>query len=353
MGKLLLSNKPTKKMKLFAGLIAAAFAQTDSGVTCPEGWAAGTDEATANDCFPEGVTVVCGANSITITADVNSVYFDGVAELSETQKERATVVAVNEDDDCDYTWTYDSETGNFEISHSLTECGTEASHDAEEGLLVFTNEYTGTEAALSVDSIITTKVLSFSAQCSYPDTATVTADGIDVTMGENIAEAVEGESTFEFSLLTYTADDELITAENKAEIGDQIKLSVTPDADLPSNVQFQLTGCTAGDSIEEEEFPEEARTYDILNAGSCVSELLDASFDGSAQSTTEVSLLFNSFTFEAEDDQIALKCSIKLCLTTDDTCNQAAQEFSTEYDCPEKYERDEWWVDTFLVEPEN
>merc|ERR1739848_777046 len=313
-------------------------AATEDAVDCPVGWAAGTDDATAGDCFPSGVTVECGSDSMTITADVDAIYFNGAAELSDAQKLLASAVVVDGGDDCGTAWSYNAETEQFSITHDLTACNTEATHDADNGLLVFSNSYTGTEAALSVDGIITTKVLSFSAQCSYPDTATVTATGIDVTMGENVAEAVSGESSFEFSLDTYY-NDVLISAENKAEIGDQIKLSVTPDADLPANVQFQLTGCAAGDAMVEDatDFTEDATTYEILGAGSCVSELLDAEFDGDAQSSESVSLLFNSFTFEAEDDQIALKCTIKLCLTTDASCNNDAQEFLTEdFTCEEK-----------------
>ena len=97
----------------------------------------------------------------------------------------------------------------------------------------------------------------------------------------------------------------------------------------------------------ENEFPTDATTYNILEAGSCVSELLEAEFSGPAQSDTEVKLNFNTFTFEAEDDQLALKCNIKLCLKTDDTCNFAAQETQEDFTCQPKYSRAAWWSSTY------
>merc|ERR1712062_724930 len=89
-----------------------------------------------------------------------------------------------------------------------------------------------------------------------------------------------------------------------------------------------------------------ALTYNILEEGSCVSDLLDAQF-GTGRSATEVDLTFNSFTFEAADDELALKCNVKLCLTTDDDCNKSAQKMTVEnldssdtvnfFECDAKY----------------
>merc|ERR1712178_642447 len=121
---------------------------------------------------------------------------------------------------------------------------------------------------------------------------------------------------------------------------------------MGSNVEFQLIDCTA-----VQEFAVAATTgaltYNILEEGSCVSDLLEAQFDATTggRSETEVSLTFNSFTFEAADDQLNLVCDIKLCLKTDSDCNNEAQKMtadnldstSTDYfQCNSKYSRSDW-----------
>merc|ERR1712147_557638 len=186
------------------------------------------------------------------------------------------------------------------------------------------NTYTGDETALTVDGIVTTKVLSFTAECSYADSAVVAVDGVSVSMGTNLAEEVTGTGEYEFSMATYDADGNAIDASNAAEIGEAITLKVTPDATLPSNVEFQLIDCTA------------------------VAEF------GTGRSAAEVDLTFNSFTFEAADDELALKCNVKLCLTTDDDCNKSAQKMTVEhldssdtvnfFECDAKYTRSTWWT---------
>merc|ERR1712154_55696 len=101
-------------------------------------------------------------------------------------------------------------------------------------------------------------------------------------------------------------------------MGTNLAEEVTPDATLPSNVEFQLIDCTAVSEFDTDGITPVANalTYNILEEGSCVSDLLDAQFT-EGRSATEVGLTFNSFTFEAADDELALECNVKLCLTTD------------------------------------
>merc|ERR1719285_1345212 len=127
-------------------------------------------------------------------------------------------------------------------------------------------------------------------------------------MGTNVAEEVEGTGSYVFSMTTYDNTDTEIDTNNAAEIGEEITLKVTPTNTLPSNVEFQLIDCTA-----VQEFAVDG------NSG--------------GRSATEVGLKFNSFTFEAADDQLNLVCDIKLCLTTDTDCNNVAQKMTTDTDC--------------------
>merc|ERR1712131_458128 len=226
---------------------------------------------------------------------------------------------------------------------SLTGCGTEADHDAENNQLVFTNSYIGDEAALTVDGIITTKVLSFQAQRTYSDSATVSIDDVSISMGTNIAETVSDTGSYTFSMATYDADGDALSAENQAEIGDQVTLTITPNTDLPDNVEFHLVDCVAAQGFDAETGAATGKSYNIIESGSCVSKLLEAQFDGSGKSNTDVSLDFNSFTFAADDDELDIKCNLKLCLSTDTDCFADVQETAEEFECGEKYQRSPWY----------
>jgi hypothetical protein len=335
-------------MKLFV----AALATVNASVVCPTGWSAGTDATTADDCSPDDVTVTCNSDSMTVKFPVDAVYYEGSTELDTDQLAAAMADVVGQTDTDCIDFAYEAtDAGYFTITHDLTACGTDATH--ENGNLIFSNTYTGDEAALTVDGIVTTKVLSFTAECSYADSAVVAVDGVSVSMGTNLAEEVTGTGEYEFTMTTYDADDVEIDANNAAEIGEAITLKVTPNASLPSNVEFQLIDCTAVSEFDTDGITPVANalTYNILEEGSCVSDLLDAQFT-TGRSATEVGLTFNSFTFEAADDELALKCNVKLCLTTDTDCNKAAQKMTAAnldsndadyFVCDAKYTRSTWW----------
>ena len=307
-------------------------------VVCPTGWEAGAD---ADECKPKNVDVQCDATKMTVTFPIDAVYFDGSNELSDAQKTEALVDIVDQTDPECVNFEYAE--GVFTVEHSLTGCGTEADHDAENNQLVFTNSYIGDEAALTVDGIITTKVLSFQAQCTYSDSATVSIDDVSISMGTNIAETVSDTGSYTFSMATYDADGDALSAENQAEIGDQVTLKITPNTDLPDNVEFHLVDCVAAEGFDDEGAPT-GKSYNIIESGSCVSKLLEAQFDGSGKSNTDVSLDFNSFTFAADDDELDIKCNLKLCLSTDTDCFADVQETAEAFECGEKYQRSEWYT---------
>merc|ERR1711920_1099209 len=308
-------------------LFVAALATVNASVVCPTGWSAGTDTTTADDCSPDDVTVTCNSDSMTVKFPVDAVYYEGSTELDADQLLAAMADVVGQTDTDCIDFAYEAtDAGYFTITHDLTACGTDAIH--ENGNLIFSNTYTGDEAALTVD-------------------------GVSVSMGTNLAEEVTGTGEYEFTMTTYDADDVEIDANNAAEIGEAITLKVTPNASLPSNVEFQLIDCTAVSEFDTDGITPVANalTYNILEEGSCVSDLLDAQFT-TGRSATEVGLTFNSFTFEAADDELSLKCNVKLCLTTDTDCNKAAQKMTAAnldsndadyFVCDAKYTRSTWW----------
>merc|ERR1711892_496132 len=299
------------KMKLFI----AALATVNASVVCPTGWTAGTDATTADDCSPDDVTVTCNSDSMSVKFPIDAVYYEGSVELSSDQLDAAMADVVGSSDSDCIDFAYDKTAAYFTITHSLTGCDTTAVHEA--GNLIFSNTYTGDETALTVDGIVTTKVLSFTAECSYADSAIVAVDGVSVSMGTNIAEEVTGTDEYTFTMTTVDKDDATIDSSNAAEIGEAITLKVSPNASLPSNVEFQLIDCTA------------------------VSQFVPG------RSATEVGLSFNSFTFEAADDSLGLVCNVKLCLTSDGACNNEAQMMTadnlTNFSCNTKYTRSDWW----------
>jgi len=351
MGKLLHPSR-LNNMKLFVAALATIALAEEAVVEpsteevaeqgdCPLGWVVGFD---TDECSPSGVSVTCDATQMTVTFPIDAVYFHGSTELNADQllAAKADILAQSEEDCVDFS--YNVETEEFTVMHSLVGCGTVATHDSENGNLVFTNSYTGDEAALTVDGILTTKVLSFQAECTYADSAVVSIDDVTISMGSNIAETVSGAGTYSFTMSTYDVDGVALSEDNKAEIGDQVTLKITPDAEstLPSNVEFHLVDCVAAEGFDEDGEATGA-FYNILEEGSCVSNLLEAQFDGDATSNTEVNLDFNSFTFAAEEDQIDIKCNLKLCLVDDDDCFTDVQRDVEGFACDEKYSRSAWF----------
>merc|ERR1712157_669668 len=186
------------KMKLFV----AALATAQASVVCPTNWSAGTDATTADDCKPDNVQVTCNSDSMTVVFDIDAVYYDGSNELDATQLAAAMADVVDQTDaDC-VDIAYDTSAQTFTVTHDLTACGTQATH--ENGNLIFSNEYIGDDAA-------------------------VTVDGVSVSMGTNIAEEVEGTGSYVFSMTTFDKDGVEIDTSNAAEIGEAITLTVTPD----------------------------------------------------------------------------------------------------------------------------
>ena len=311
-------------------------------VVCPLGWEAGEEDG---ECSPKNVEVTCNAKTMEVTFPIDAVYFHGSEELNEDQiaLAKADVVAQNGEGCVDFE--YDSDAKKFTVSHDLTACGTKAVHDADNHELVFSNSYTGDKAALTVDGILTTKVLSFKAECVYSDEATVSIDDVTISMGTNIAETVSQTGKYTFNMVTLDAAGDELGEDNKAEIGDQVTLKVTPSSPLPSNVEFHVVDCIAAEEFADSgEVAENKKSYSILKEGSCVSDLLKVQFDGDGKSNTAVSLDFNSFTFSAEEDELDIKCNLKLCLTNDADCVATVQEKDTEnFECDAKYSRSSWF----------
>ena len=303
-------------MKLAAALFVAAV-----HAECPPNW---TLDNTTEKCYPDSADVACTTSTMTVTFGIDAVYHDGATELDTDQLDLAAAAVVgSEDDDC-INFEYSTTDEEFSVVLNFNECGMDASH--EDGFLIFESSFTGTQAALLRDGIITTKVLSFAAQCKFPDTATVAVDGIQVEMGDTLVEAVSREGAFTFAMASYTdaTFDTAANEDNKIEIGDKVYNKITTADTLPTGVEFHVTTCTAYSALnaDQDGGATDASAYLLFDNNVCTADLVDVAIDDDTgdNDSAFTSFSFNSFTFEAEADSVAVVCEVKLCLESEDEC---------------------------------
>ena len=230
-------------MKLSA---AALFAVTRA--TCPTGWSAGS---VAGTCVPDGVTIACSDTTMTVTFSLNHVYEEGSTELDATQQAAAMADISGSSASGCLDFAYDVTAGEFVAVYDINTCTTPA-HDTSAGVITFTNSFIGDEAALTRDGIITTKVLSFEAQCQFADSATVSIDGITVDPGTNIAETISDTGSFTFDIESYVDSTFTTIADstNKVEIGDKVYTKVWTDNTLPTAINYHVTDCVAYETFD-------------------------------------------------------------------------------------------------------
>ena len=248
-------------MKLSA---AALFAVTSA--TCPTGWSAGTAVGT---CVPDGVTIACSDTTMTVTFSLNHVYEEGATELDATQQAAAMADISGQTAGGCVDFAYDVTAGEFVASYDIDTCTTPA-HDASAGVITFTNSFIGDEAALLRDGIITTKVLSFEAQCQFSDSATVSIDGITVDPGTNIAETISDTGSFTFSIESYIDSGFTTVADstNKVEIGDPVYTKVWTDNTLPAAIEYHVTDCIAYETWDSSTQSGSGGTYTLFDVSS-------------------------------------------------------------------------------------
>ena len=109
-----------------------------------------------------------------------------------------------------------SDDGLFHVNVGFMDCGTTAEHS--NGFIGFTNNIFGGVEALRRDGIITTKALSFNAECLFPDTSISTTD-LTVSMTDALnAETASGTGQYEFQIQSFS-DEAFEVPANRTEIG--------------------------------------------------------------------------------------------------------------------------------------
>merc|ERR1712131_76015 len=175
--------------------------------------------------------------------------------------------------------------------------------------------------ALRRDGIITTKALSFNAECLFPDTSISTTD-LTVAMTDELhAETASGTGQYEFQIQSFT-DEFFEVAANRTEIGSTLynTISTADTTILPGSIQYHVTSCNAFDPNDV------SRSYQIFNSSDCYfSDIIEAQLNTeTGSSDSPIDFKFNSFTFSAESSTVNLICEIQLCLA--DEANDATTD---------------------------
>ena len=171
-------------------------------------------------------------------------------------------MALDDSNECSQRTFSLSDDGLFHVSVGFMDCGTIAQHS--NGFIGFQNNIFGGVEALRRDGIITTKALSFNAECLFPDTSISTTD-LTVAMTDKLhAETASGTGQYEFQIQSFT-DEFFEVAANRTEIGSTLynTISTADTTILPGSIQYHVTSCNAFDPNDV------SRSYQIFNSSDC------------------------------------------------------------------------------------
>jgi hypothetical protein len=309
-----------KKMKLLAGLIAAASAT----ITCPNNsWTLNTD---GTACEPTGVSITCSATDMTVSFDEGHLY----ANLDINHLDAVTSAASVST--C--TPVTSSSGGMYTITIPLDDCGTTVTQSG--GLISFSNQILGDDAALTVDGIITTEKLALDVSCHYSDSFDLLVSDIDVQAEGHTLDSVgdAGDLSTEFSLLSYSESTftDVVSVSSPVIIGQPVYNRVSVSGSLPTNVDYVVKECIAQDDVSNP-----TASYSILADG-CLDNLVETAELSSnlrGDSISPVDFSFNGFTFESTSDTLYLECTVVLCAIdtngdfVDPTCGFDDTDLST------------------------
>lgn len=157
---------------------------------------------------------------------VNAIYENGDSKLNADQLEIATAnVPTNDTTECSQNSFSLSDDGFFHVNVGFMNCGTIAEHS--NGFIGFKNNIFGGVEALRRDGIITTKALSFNAECLFPDTA-ISATDLMVSLTDKLsAETASGTGQYEFQIQSFS-DEAFEIPANRTEIGATLYNTVSP-----------------------------------------------------------------------------------------------------------------------------
>lgn len=298
-------------MKLFA--LASAFSgvfaiEPESLADCPNNaWEFVADPA-GNYCRPKDVTIACDARQMIVNFSHQHIY----KALDKTRYDTADSAAVigGDSDECVFI---SKNEGSYTANFKLDKCGTQVTQ--ENGQIIFSNNITGNLEALTVQGIIMTKILSFPVSCTYDDTFKLEIDPIYLNAGIVDIEGIHENGNFGQYFEMHAYKDAPLTSEisidNTVNIGDRVWVKIHSTKNLPTNVNYWLTDCTAYKFFEQKdgdkfEMIDNMCYADLINIDNALSADGGADFGG-------IVFDFDAFAFTNRPSQVSMQCTIKLC----------------------------------------
>jgi len=292
---------------LFATCLSAVQAtEPQDASDCPNDKWEFVSDASGNYCRPKDVVVTCDARQMFVTFTHHHI-FKALDKTKIDSDEAAAIIG----DGCSFT---SKNNGEYSINFKLDKCGTVVSQAGD--TIVFSNSITGNTDALTIQGIIMTKVLQFPVSCTYDDNFMLDLDPIHLDAGITDIDGIHENGDFGqyFTMRAYK-DDQLtseIAADNTVHIGDQIWVKIGTTKNLPSNIDYFLTDCTA-----YRDFTQKAST-DTFNMidNMCYADLISIDNPFPVEGGVGFGGIFfdfYAFAFSNSPVQVSMQCTIKLC----------------------------------------
>lgn len=283
--------------------------QPQSSFDCPNlSWEFIQDDLNGNYCIPVGVSVTCDSRSVIVTFNVDHIYKGLNSDRIDTAE--ATAIVGAGADQCVFV---SSNSGEFTATYKLDKCGTSIAQ--ENGEIKFSNWIQGNTAALTVQGIIMTKILTFPVTCTYQDSVDLEIDPIHLNSAIIDINGIHENGDFGkyFEMRAYKDESLLseIDVNNSIDVGQSVYVAIKQTNNIPGNVEYYLTGCTAYKNFENK-----TENFFQMIDNMCYADLIDANNPFPAKGGTAAgghTFSFNAFAFAERPDQVSMQCTMKLC----------------------------------------
>merc|ERR1711981_456832 len=336
MGEILTSILQLEKMKIslfLAGMTSTVMAtEPSSGADCPNSKWEFVSDSDGNYCRPKDVVVTCDARQMFVTFTHHHI-FKALDKTRIDADEAAAIVGEGEDS-CSFV---SKNGGEYSINFKLDKCGTEVAQ--ENNQIIFSNAISGNTEALTIQGIIMTKILTFPVTCTYDDEFKLEIDPIFLNPGMVDIDGIHENGNFGQYFEMHAFKDDALTSEitslNTVYIGDYVWVRIHSTKNLPSNVDYFLTDCTAYKEFKNKK----GDKYEMID-DMCYSDLINADnafADQGGANTGGIVFDFAAFAFSNSPSQVSMQCTIKLCALGVDGTKIASSCAVQPNTCPNGY----------------
>lgn len=319
------------KLLLLTGITAVFGTEPTGQIDCPNSSWEFVSDAGGNYCRPKDVVVTCDARQMFVSFTDAHIY----KALDKTYIDSAESAAVISD--CVFE---SKNNGEYDINFKLDKCGTAVTQVNNQ--IVFSNTIVGNQDALTIQGIIMTKILSFPVSCTYDDSFQLEIDPIYLNTGVVDIEGIHENGDFGQYFEMHAYKDDALSSEisslNTVHIGDRVWVMILSTKNLPTNIDYWLTDCTAYKDFTNKS----GDKYEMID-GMCYADLIDAdnslAADGGSGNGGIV-FDFNAFAFSNSPSQVSMQCTIKLCALSVDG-SKIVSSCSVQPDtCPSGFSQD-------------